>query len=46
MMVAARVVDGDDVERTIRRLFERQDVEYLHLHNAGPGCYNCRVERV
>ncbi len=45
MMVAAEVVEGEDVELTIERLFERDDVEYLHLHNAGPGCYNCRVER-
>ena len=45
MMVAAEVVEGDEVEPAIERLLERDDVEYLHLHNAGPGCYNCRVER-
>ena len=45
MMVAAEVVEGDEVEPAIERLFERDDVEYLHLHNAGGGCYNCRVER-
>ena len=46
MMVAAEVVDGADVPRAIERLLEREEVAYLHLHNAGPGCFNCRVERV
>ena len=46
MMVAAEVVDGDEIERAVERLFEREDVEYLHLHNVAPGCFNCRVERV
>ncbi len=45
MMVAAEVGEGDGVEAAIEQLFERDDVDYLHLHNAGPGCYNCRVER-
>lgn len=45
MMVAAEVVTGDAVEPAIVRLLARDDVEYLHLHNAGPGCFNCRVER-
>ena len=45
MMVAAEVADGAGVEPAVERLLERADVEYLHLHNAGPGCYNCRVER-
>lgn len=46
MMVAAEVAAGDGVEAAIERLLERDDVDYLHLHNAGPGCYNCRVERL
>lgn len=45
MMVAAEVAAGDGVEPAIGRLLDRDDVDYLHLHNAGPGCYNCRVER-
>lgn len=46
MMVAAEIAAGEDVRPAIERLLERGEVEYLHLHNAGPGCYNCRVERV
>jgi len=45
MMVAAEVVNGSDLEDTIRRLLANESVSYLHIHNARPGCYNCRVVR-
>jgi len=45
MMVGAEVVEGSEIEAAIRRLFANQDASYLHVHNARPGCYNCRVER-
>ena len=46
MMVAAEVVQGDQLEAVIRGLFDSEHVTYLHVHNAGPGCYNCMVKRV
>ncbi len=45
MMIAAEVVKGTEVEEAIRRLFADEKVSYLHVHNAGAGCYNCRVVR-
>ena len=45
-MVDADVVDGNTVEDAIARLFARDDVSYLHVHNAKRGCYACRIERV
>lgn len=45
MMVAAEVVNGDELADAIHRLFATEAVSYLHLHNARPGCYNCRVVR-
>lgn len=45
MMIGAEVVNGEGIEAPIRRLFADDVVRYLHVHNAGPGCYNCRVER-
>lgn len=27
------------------RLLSDESVSYLHIHNARPGCYNCRVLR-
>jgi hypothetical protein len=44
-MIASEVVDGGQVAATIRHLFADERVSYLHLHNARPGCYNCRVVR-
>ncbi len=45
MLVRSEVVDGKELDETIRRHFGDRNVQYLHLHNARPGCYNCRVER-
>jgi len=45
MMVAADVVSGEQLEKSISRFFADDSIEYLHVHNAGPGCYSCRVER-
>ena len=45
MLVTAEVVKGTELEHAIERPFANQTVRYLHLHNAQPGCYNCRVDR-
>ncbi len=45
MMIGAEVVNGEKLGDTIRHLLTNEGVSYLHVHNAGPGCYNCRVAR-
>ena len=45
MMVDADVVAGDDIAARIEQSFTNPAVRYIHLHNARPGCYSCRVER-
>ncbi len=45
MMVGVEVVKGIELEDAIRRHFANPSASYLHIHNAGPGCYNCRVVR-
>lgn len=45
MLVSAQVVNGSELEDALRHLFANEGVSYLHIHNAGPGCYNCRVVR-
>jgi hypothetical protein len=45
MMIGAAVVEGTELEASIMRFFTNAEVSYLHVHNAKPGCYNCRVER-
>jgi hypothetical protein len=46
MMVAGEVCEGAGVQATLERLMGDDAVAYVHLHNAGRGCFSCRVERV
>jgi hypothetical protein len=45
MLVTADVVGGETPEDTIHRLFADPAVSYIHIHNAAPGCFDCRVVR-
>jgi hypothetical protein len=45
MMCTADVVPGSAAAATIERMLSDPAVEYLHIHNAKPGCYAARVER-
>jgi len=45
MMIGAEVVRGAELEPVIRQMMRNEAVQYLHVHNAGPGCYNCSVVR-
>lgn len=44
-MVVADVVAGAELERLFHEFLGRDDVEWLHVHNARPGCFAFRVER-
>ena len=46
LMTDACVVEGKHLSVQIHSFFENKDIAYLHVHNAKPGCYNCKVERV
>ncbi len=46
LMVDAVVCEGTDVATQIERMFADPKIAYAHLHNARPGCYSCRAERV
>jgi hypothetical protein len=45
-MTDAEVVPGTELEALIDRFLGRDDVSYLHVHNARRGCYACRVDRL
>ena len=45
MMLGARVMQGTELEQAIEDHFGNTDVEYQHIHNAEPGCFNCTVLR-
>jgi hypothetical protein len=44
-MVEAAVVDGVELGATAVRLLQDVAVAYLHVHNAGPGCFAVRIDR-
>lgn len=46
MMIGATVCEGTDAGTEIERYFSNSSIEYIHLHNAKPGCFSCRVIRV
>lgn len=46
LMIDADVTEGAELESRIERFFSDARIACLHVHNARPGCYFCRVERV
>lgn len=44
-MVAATLAEGAELAAEIEIAFSNRGVDYLHLHNAAPGCYAARVDR-
>lgn len=46
MLRAAEVTEGRELEAVVAAMFADPDVAYLHAHNARPGCYSCRIDRV
>jgi hypothetical protein len=45
MMIDGSVISGPEIKAHIEKLFANPKIGYLHLHNAGAGCYSCKVER-
>jgi hypothetical protein len=45
MMLDGSVIPGTELESRLERVLADSRVSYLHLHNAGAGCYSCRVDR-
>ena len=45
MMIDADIVEGNEIEPVIERLFSNSCVNYIHAHNAKRGCYSGRIDR-
>lgn len=46
-MVFTRLVNNDDVDMLIEKIFEEQPkVDFLHARNAEAGCFICKIERI
>lgn len=44
LLRAADVVGGAELEALIERFADRQNIDYLQVHNAAPGCFICQVD--
>lgn len=44
-MVDADVVDGSELDKTIAQMLENQDIDYVQLHYAKPGCFAATATR-
>lgn len=45
LMIKADTVAGEELENIISGQFSDELVQYIHVHNAGPGCFNCSITR-
>jgi hypothetical protein len=45
MMIAADVFAGEALAARIEAFFADPAIEYLHVHNAKPGCFAARINR-
>lgn len=46
MMIDARTIKGEQLEATTQDVFSNIAAKYIQVHNSGPGCYNCQINRV
>lgn len=45
IMIDADAIEGTELEVVLNRFLDDQDVDYIHLHYAKPGCFAARVDR-
>ena len=45
MMIDARTIHGESLANELDDALDNSAVKYIHVHNAGPGCYNCAIHR-
>ena len=45
MMADAILTQPGEADAGIRKLFENSEIETIHAHNAGRGCFSAKIER-
>jgi Protein of unknown function (DUF1203) len=45
LMTEATVCAGTETATAIQNMFAREEIAYIHLHNANRGCFSCAVVR-
>ena len=46
MMIFADVIEGNLLSEKIPEIFNDLKVEFIHMHNAKPGCFNALIKRI
>jgi hypothetical protein len=46
MMIHARTLEGKFLATAVQEIFAEAAAAYIQVHNAGPGCFNCQIDRV
>jgi len=46
IMKESSVTEGAGLKAVLMKIFDNTDIEYIHIHNAKAGCFNCVAERV
>ncbi|MCG9767715.1 DUF1203 domain-containing protein [Pseudoalteromonas piscicida] len=46
VMIEAQIVKGMEIKDCLHTIFDDHKIEYVHIHNANPGCFNCIASRV
>lgn len=45
MMIDAAIIDGADLANNLDRLFDNENTDRIHIHNASRGCWAVTAER-
>ena len=45
-MIEASTEKGVNTKTVIDQIFKNPEIEYIHIHNSIPGCYNCEVRKI
>ena len=45
MMKTSLVIEGQSLGEVLNEMFSNHEIDYVHIHNAKPGCYMCEVVR-
>ena len=46
MMIDVKTLEGNEIRKEIESIFSNDLANYIQIHNANPGCYNCQVNRM
>ena len=46
IMKSAITGEGKNTKSIVEKMFNMNEIQYIHIHNSSPGCFNCEVNRI